>query len=84
MQPPPVRIKNDFAVVRGAASSCGASLPCKCRVNFGRESANLLGTCDARKERNESDGGRHDALDDDCCSDVAVDLGSYAMGIQLI
>jgi hypothetical protein len=53
-------------------------------VNFGRESANLLGTCDAHKERSESDGGGHDDLDDDCSSDVVVSLELYTLGVQLI
>jgi hypothetical protein len=35
-------------------------------VNFGCESANLLGADDARKERNKSDSRSHDDLDDGC------------------
>jgi hypothetical protein len=46
-------------------------------VNFGCESANLLGTGDAHKERNQRDGRRH--LDDNCCFN-ALSLRSYALG----
>jgi hypothetical protein len=57
MQPTPVGIENDLAVVGRASSSCGTRLPRERGVNLRGESTNLLRAYEARKKSSESDGG---------------------------
>jgi hypothetical protein len=66
MQPTPVGIENDLAVVGRASSSCGTRLPRERGVDLRGESTNLLRAYEARKKSSESDGGSHGGFEG-CC-----------------
>jgi hypothetical protein len=66
MQPTPVGIENDLAVVGRASPSCGTRLPRESGVNLRGKSTNLLRAYEARKKSGESDGGSHGGLEG-CC-----------------
>jgi hypothetical protein len=62
------------------SSSRCAGLPRESGMNFGCESANLLGADDARKERSQSNSRSHGGLDADCVFD-GLHLRPYTFGI---
>jgi hypothetical protein len=80
MQPTPVRVDNDLAVVGRTSSSCGTRLPRESRVDLSGESTNLLRAYKARKESSESDSGRHGSFEGGCNQELMMRKTSIICG----